>query len=148
MTYFLFSHVFLFFQAATDASPRVGWLDMLWMLIQTAIALAIVCGLAILIFRYILPRLNVVSFNESIVRVVDGTSLDARKRLVVVEVAGKYLLLAISEAGVQTVTELDGDTVEQAIEQLDEKNKNSKKGFDSVSSSFGKIMDGFRQKRK
>lgn len=121
---------------------------MLWMLIQTAIALAIVCGLAILIFRYILPRLNVVSFNESIVRVVDGTSLDARKRLVVVEVAGKYLLLAISEAGVQTVTELDGDTVEQAIEQLDEKNRNSKKGFDSVSSSFGKIMDGFRQKRK
>ena len=93
-----------FLWQTTPITPTVGWLDILWMLVQTAIALGLVCGLAILIFRYILPKLNVISYNKSIVRVVDGASLDARKRLLVVEVAGKYLLLASSESGVQFIS--------------------------------------------
>ena len=131
-----------------QATPSVGWLDILWMLVQTAIALGLVCGLAVLIFRYILPKLNVVSFNKSIVRVVDGASLDARKRLIVVEVAGKYMLLALSESGVQMVSELDGGSVEQAVERLEEMNRESNPQFKNVSDSFARIMDNIRQKKK
>lgn len=118
------------------------------MLLQTAIALGLVCGLAILVFRYILPKLNVVSFNKSIVRVVDGTSLDARKRLVVVEVAGKYMLLALSESGVQMVSELEGENVEQAVARLEEMQSESHPQFKKASDSFARIMDSLRQKRK
>jgi len=118
------------------------------MLAQTAIALGLVCGLAILIFRYILPRLNIVSFNKSIVRIVDGASLDARKRLIVVEVAGKYMLLALSESGVQMVSELDGASVEQAVTRLEEINNESNPQFKKASDSFARIMDSIRQKRK
>ncbi len=143
MRHLLFNYTFLFWQV----TPSVGWLDMLWMLLQTAIALGLVCGLAVLVFRYILPKLNVVSFNKSIVRIVDGASLDARKRLIVVEVAGKYLLLALSESGVQMVSELDGETVEQAVARLEEINKQSNPQFKKASDSFAQIMDSVWKKR-
>jgi len=136
-----FSIPFLFWQN-TQPVPTVGWLDILWLLVQTAIALGIVCGLAILIFRYILPRLNVVSFNKSIVHVVDGTSLDARKRLIVVEVAGKYMLLASSESGVQLVSELDGDAVEKAVAEMAKPADETKKDL------FTQAIDKVWHKRK
>ena len=137
--HFLFN--FLFWQN-NQPIPTVGWLDILWLLIQTIIALALVCGLAVLIFRYVLPRLSIVSFNRSIVRVVDGAALDARKRLIVVETAGKYLLLAASESGVQLITELDGAAVEEAVAEL-EKAQNENKNKDS----FTQVLDRFWQKR-
>lgn len=126
--------------------PTAGWLDIVWLLIQTVIALAIVCGLAILIFRYILPRLNAVSFNKSIVRIVDGASLDARKRLMVIEVAGKYLLIAVSETGVQLVSELEGDSVEEAMTKMAEAQKEAQPPFKQVSDSFAQIMEKVRRK--
>ena len=132
----------------TPITPTVGWFDILWMLAQTAIALGLVCGLAILIFRYILPKLNVISYNKSIVRVVDGASLDTRKRLLVVEVAGKYLLLASSESGVQLISELDGATVEEAVTRLEDLKKNGSPQFKKASESFAQLMDGVWKKRK
>jgi flagellar protein FliO/FliZ len=139
VNYFLFH--FLLWQN-TQPVPTVGWLDIVWLLVQTAIALGLVCGLAILIFRYILPRLNVVSFNKSIVKVVDGASLDARKRLVVVEVAGKYMLLALSENGVQMVSELDGEAVEKAVAEMAKPADEAKKDL------FTQAIDKVWQKRK
>ncbi|MGI8786281.1 MAG: FliO/MopB family protein [Pyrinomonadaceae bacterium] len=138
MNHFLLN--FLFWQNA-EPVPAVGWLDIVWLLVQTAIALALVCGFAILIFRYILPRLNVVSFNKSIVRVIDGASLDARKRLLIVEAAGKYLLLAASENGVQLIIELDGAAVEQAVAEMEKLQTGTKKD------SFTRVLDGFWKKR-
>lgn len=145
--YLPFNFIFLFWQT-TEITPSVGWLDIVWMLLQTAFALALVCGLAVLIFRYILPKLNIVSFNKSIVRVVDGASLEARKRLMVVEVAGKYLLLAVSESGVQMISELDGETVEQAVAKLEEIKKESNPQFKKATESFAQIMDGVWKKKK
>ena len=139
MNYFLFP---IFYWQNTQPIPTVGWLDIVWLLVQTAIALGIVCGLAILIFRYILPRLNVVSFNKSIVNVVDGASLDARKRLVVVEVAGKYMLLALSENGVQFVSELDGEAVKKAVAEMNLPADEAKKDL------FTQAIDKVWQKRK
>ena len=134
-----FSLIFLFWQNSQPI-PSVGWFDIIWLLVQTAIALALVCGLAILIFRYILPRLNAVSFNKSIVKVIDGASLDARKRLVIVEVAGKYLLLASSESGVQMISELDGTAVEQAVAEMGKSHKEIGKD------SFTQVFNRFKQK--
>jgi flagellar protein FliO/FliZ len=136
-----FSAQFLLWQNTTPV-PTVSWLDILWLLIQTAVALALVCGLAVLIFRYILPRLNVVSFNKSIVNVVDGASLDARKRLIVVEVAGKYMLLALSESGVQMVSELDGEAVEKAVAEMAKPAGETKKDL------FAQAVDKVWQRRK
>lgn len=129
----------------TEPLPTLGWTDIFWLLLQTFIALGLVCGLAVLVFRYILPRLNVVTFNKSIVRIVDGASLDSRKRLIVLEVAGKYMLVAVSESGVQLISELDGESVEDAVLKLAETQKESSASL-KVSESFSQIMDRLRRK--
>lgn len=118
------------------------------MLSQTAIALVLICGLAVLIFRYILPKLNGVTFNKSIVRVVDGASLEARKRLLVVEVAGKYMLLAVSESGVQLISELDGAAIEDALAKLEQAKAAANPQLKKAGESFNQIMEQVWKKKK
>jgi flagellar protein FliO/FliZ len=90
------------------------------MLLQTLLALALVCGLAYVLFRLVLPRLQ--SFggrSGSMVRVVDRVALDARKSLYVIEVSDKWFLVASSEAGVQLISELDATSAVEAEEALE-----------------------------
>lgn len=89
------------------------------MLLETLLALGLVCGLAYLVFRLMLPRLTTIRASNSMVRVVDRVGLDARKSLYVVEVAGRWLLIGASEAGVHLVSELDAQSAEEAAEELE-----------------------------
>jgi flagellar protein FliO/FliZ len=105
-------------------------LNFLWMLLQTIFALALVCGLAYLIFRVILPRLTVNFGTNNMVRVVDRVSLEARKNLYVIEVAGKWMLVASSENGVQFIAELNPQEARAAEQEL---SKNRQIPADSAS---------------
>lgn len=96
---------------------QTGGLDFFFMLVQTLFALALVCGLAYVIFRVVLPRLNVTRSAGSMVRVVDRIGLDARKSLYVIEVAGRWFVVAASEAGVQLVGELDAESAARAEQE-------------------------------
>ncbi len=93
-------------------------LEFLWMMVQTFVALAIVCGLAYLIFRVVMPRVNFNYSSNNMVRVVDRISIDARKSLCVIEVAGKWMLISVTENGVQLVSELDADEAKKAAEEI------------------------------
>ena len=88
------------------------------MLLQTIFALALVCGLAYLIFRVILPRLTVNFGTNNMVRVVDRIGLEARKSLYVIEVAGKWMLVASSENGVQFIAELNAEEARTAEQEI------------------------------
>jgi flagellar protein FliO/FliZ len=52
------------------------------------------------------------------VRIVDVVGLDARKRLYVIEVTGRWLLIASSETGIQLVSELDAVTAAAAAAEI------------------------------
>jgi flagellar biosynthetic protein FliO len=93
-------------------------LEFLWMMVQTFVALALVCGLAYLIFRLVLPRVNFNFSSNSMIRVVDRIAIDARKNLCVIEVAGKWMLIAVTENGVQLVSELEKDAAEAAATEI------------------------------
>ncbi len=93
-------------------------LTFIWMLVQTIFALLLVCGLAYLIFRVILPRLTVNYGANNMVRVVDRVGIEARKNLYVIEVAGKWMLVASSENGVQMIAELDAEEARLAEEEI------------------------------
>lgn len=103
------------FEGAQQAG---GGLSFFYMLLQTLFALALVCGLAYVVFRWVLPRLNAVRSTNSMLRIVDRVGLDVRRNLYVVEVAGRWLLIASSEAGVQLISELDAKTAEEAEQEL------------------------------
>ncbi|HEX8474442.1 MAG TPA: flagellar biosynthetic protein FliO [Pyrinomonadaceae bacterium] len=93
------------------------------MLVETMLALGLVCGLAYALFRWVLPRLQMAGImrasDSSMVRIVDRVGLDARKNLYVIEVAGRWLLIAASEAGVQLVSELDAANAEEAAQAIE-----------------------------
>ena len=94
-------------------------MNFLLMLVETMLALGLVCGLAYLVFRFALPRLTTLRSSNSMVRVVERVGLDQRKSLYVVEVAGRWLLIGASEAGLHLVSELDAKTAEEAAEELE-----------------------------
>ncbi|HWS54008.1 MAG TPA: flagellar biosynthetic protein FliO [Pyrinomonadaceae bacterium] len=91
-----------------------GGANFFLMLVQTLLALGLVCGLAYVIFRWLLPRLSAVGRPGGMVRVVERAPLDARNSLYVVEVAGRWLLVASSEKGVELVSELDAASAGEA----------------------------------
>ena len=107
--------------AGFEGVPAEGGTNFVQMLLQTFLALGFVCGLAYVIFRWLLPRLHAVRPSGGMVRVVERVGLDARKSLLVVEVAGRWLLIASSEAGVQLVSELDAETAEEAAREASER---------------------------
>lgn len=87
-------------------------------ILQTFLALAIVCGLAYFLFRVVLPRLNVSFTSNSMVRIVDRVAIDARKSLCVIEVAGRWMLIAVSENGVEQICELDAASAKIAEAEI------------------------------
>ena len=93
-------------------------LSFLWMLVQTILALLLVCGLAYLIFRVLLPRLTGNFSSNNMVRVVDRVGLEARKNLYVVEVTGRWLLISVSENGAQLISELDAGDAARAEQEI------------------------------
>ena len=104
-------------QGRTFDGDPAGGVNFFLMLLQTVVALGLVCGLAYVIFRWVLPRLAVTRSAGGMVRVVDRVGLDARKSLYVVEVAGRWLLVAASESGVQLLSELDARSAEEAEQE-------------------------------
>lgn len=93
-------------------------LNFIGVLLQTLIALAAVCGLAYVIFRVILPKLQIVQSSGNMIRIVERVGIDTRRSLLVVEVAGKWLLVSISESGVQLVSELNEQEAREAEAEI------------------------------
>lgn len=93
-------------------------LSFLWMLVQTILALLLVCGLAYVIFRVLLPRLTGNFSSNNMVRVVDRVGLEARKNLYVIEVTGRWLLISVSENGAQLISELDAADAARAEQEI------------------------------
>jgi flagellar protein FliO/FliZ len=122
------------------------------MLVETLLALGLVCGLAYALFRWVLPRLQMAGImranDSSMVRIVDRVGLDARKNLYVIEVAGRWLLIAASEAGVQLVSELDAANAEEAAQAIERMRPNYRAATahatdtgDGFASRFARLMN-------
>lgn len=123
-------------------------MDFVLMMFQTLVALLFVCGLAVIVFRVLLPRLQAAGAHRSMVRVVDRVGLDARKSLYVVEVGGRWLLLGASEAGVHLVSELDAAAAEEAAERL-ARAREERHGFGSkAGASFADTFARITNKRR
>jgi flagellar biosynthetic protein FliO len=92
--------------------------SLLWMFVQTILALGFVCLLAYVVLRVVLPRLQLGATRQSMIKVIDRTPLDQRRSLFVVEVTGRWLLIGSSEGGVELISELDAEKAAQEAETL------------------------------
>ncbi len=89
----------------------------LWALFQTLVMLGIVCAVAYVTLRVLLPKLGGLGWHRTggLIHIVDALPLDPRRTLYVIEIKGKYLLVGASEAGLQVMETLDAAVVEQAL---------------------------------
>ena len=92
-----------------------GFFSFLWMIIQTLIALAIVCGLAFLLFRVILPRFGSFSSEGKFVRLIERVPIESGKSICVVKAGNKFFLVGISEGSMNTLSELEESEVKQYL---------------------------------
>lgn len=87
------------------------------MVLKMCLTLGAVCVLAFLVLRYGLPRLTGLQTQGNLVRVVTRFPLEPQKSLYIVEVAGKSLLLGVTSDRIDLLTQLDGEQIEQLLEQ-------------------------------
>lgn len=116
--YFSCNVALMFWQSEVNPEQFQSGSSVIWMFVQTIVALGFVCLLAYLLLRVVLPRLNLSTAGKSMVSVVDRTPLDQRRSLFVIEVTGRWLLIAVSEGGVQLISELDADKAAEASAAL------------------------------
>ncbi len=57
---------------------------------------------------------NIGSHNQSVVRVVGGVSVGSRERVVVVEVAGRWIVIGVAAGQVSGIANLDAGSMQQS----------------------------------
>ncbi|HEX5035328.1 MAG TPA: flagellar biosynthetic protein FliO [bacterium] len=85
-----------------------GSVDFTWLFLKMIFAMIAVIALAIVILRYIVPKLGLHrrGSGRTDLRVVDRIPLDARKSLYVLEVEGRRLLVGASDNHLGLVADL------------------------------------------
>lgn len=92
--------------------------DFAWLFLKTVAGLILVLGLAIVLIRYVLPRVPFGRFGRrraGWARVVDRFVLEPRKNLYLVKVAERYFLLGSGENSLSLLSELsktEGEKIE------------------------------------
>ncbi len=98
--------------ATADIAAEFGSssVDFTFLFIKMIFAMIFVIALAVVVIRYILPRLAFKRRHgiEGGVKIVDRIPLDSRKFLYVLEVEGRRLLVGVSDQHTGLITELKG----------------------------------------
>jgi|GEM_PF-1667682 flagellar protein FliO/FliZ len=104
-------------QAPAEPLPPPTGGGFLWAFMQTLVALGIVCGVAYVALRVVLPKLGGLGLRRptGLIHIVDALPLEPRRTLYVIEVNGKYMLVGASEAGLHVMETLDAAAVEKYL---------------------------------
>lgn len=98
--------------SATDTAAKFGEpsIDFTWLFLKTIFAMIVVIALAIVILRYIIPKIthHRSKARQTDIQIVDRVPLDSKKALYVLNVEGRRLLISASEHYVGFITELEG----------------------------------------
>ena len=83
--------------------------DFSWLFIKMVSGLVLVIGLAIVLIRFVLPKMGLMKVRKNAfkwVHLLDQFPLNAKASLQLVKMGGKYLVLGVSENSVHVMTEL------------------------------------------
>jgi flagellar biogenesis protein FliO len=83
--------------------------DFTWLFIKMVFAMVFVIALAILVIRFIIPKLALVRSRgrKSDLEVLDRIPLDAKKALYIIRIEGRRLLISVSDNHMGLIAELD-----------------------------------------
>ncbi len=111
--------------SAIDPAQLGGGSGLLWMVFQLLFALGIVVGLAYVTLRVLLPQMAqrlqpTLNSPRGLMAVADTIEIKRGSQLHLVGVAGRWFLLASSEAGMQKLTEVDAALIELTLRELEQ----------------------------
>jgi len=97
----------------TVPATDVNAVDFTWLFVKMLLMLGIVTISAIVILKYVVPRLGIVRRlkKNNFFTIIARFSLDARKKLYVVEVGKRYFVIGASEHAINMLAELKRDDV-------------------------------------
>ncbi len=90
-------------------------------LVQTLIALVLVCILAYVVLRWGLARFIAPASRQGPMEVLSRLPMEGRQSLVVVRVGHRVFLMALGNSTPQMITELDPERWERTMEEWDQK---------------------------
>ena len=92
----------------TEPATSSNAVDFTWLFIKMLLFLVIVCVLAILFLKYVVPRTGLIRAGQKgrYFTVLGRYQLEPRKALFVVEVGGRYLVIGSADHGINLVAEL------------------------------------------
>jgi len=94
---------------ATKPATGDGAIDFTWLFMKMMIVLIIVCVFAVVILKYVAPRIGLfkkINSNKYI-EILGRRSLEHKKQLYIIKVGSRYALIGSSEHSVNLVMELD-----------------------------------------
>jgi flagellar protein FliO/FliZ len=103
-------------QPGTVPVPLLGdsW-SLFYMLVKTCFMLLLVIALIYGTLRF-LPRIVGMPVESQLMKVVARYSLEPQKSLYIVEVAGKHLLLGVTQEKIALISELDTNAIQGTLE--------------------------------
>lgn len=92
----------------TEAATPSATLDFTWLFVKMILVLGIVCVLAILFLKYVMPRTGLMRAAQKgrYFTVLGRYQLEHRKALYLVEIGGRYLVIGTADHAIQTLAEL------------------------------------------
>ncbi|HEX5035685.1 MAG TPA: flagellar biosynthetic protein FliO [bacterium] len=89
--------------------------DFTWLFIKMVIGLTLVIGLALFLFRFVLPKTRFSRFRGGVpwASLEDAVRLDHTKSLYLVKILERYFVLGASEHALNVITELSHDEGEK-----------------------------------
>ncbi|KUK81058.1 MAG: Flagellar biogenesis protein [Pelotomaculum thermopropionicum] len=131
--------------------------DLIWAAVRLLVFLPLVLGLAYLVLKYGLARRYAVKPGTRHMRLVEQLSLGPKTGLSLVELGGRYYLMAHQENSVQLIKELDalpdpkdlktGDILELNPKTVADLDRMRKSGAASVTENFYGIREGWFKER-
>lgn len=92
-----------------SGEPR---LDFTWLFMKVMFALLVVCLIAFVVLKYVLPRASFVRrAADSDVEIIERFTLEPKKNLYILKVATKYLLVGTTENSIRSLLELDAKEI-------------------------------------
>jgi len=127
-----------------DFMPKVEEESYAWMIFKTILILGFLVGGFYFFFRFVTKRVGIQVLGENVINILSIVPIGQNKYLQVVDLAGKILVLGVSENGINLISEInEKDKIDQ-IRLLSTKNSHSKNkaGFqDYIMKHIGKLID-------
>jgi flagellar biogenesis protein FliO len=109
------------------------------LILRTIAVLAVIVVVIYLIFRYLLKGRNRIIADTEMIRVLATFPLAANRLVKVVDIAGKILVLGVTDSNINLITEIEDKEVVDRLRLLSSKEKG---GAGSFKEQFLKLLGG------